>query len=416
MPVPDIPVNKTRFIYTKLAVKSTIQSRPVAANPGYGTRTDRQPAPWPVGSSQAIQLAVENAVHAIDYPWTVRSKTKTGEGPEVFRLARAHSTQDAVEALERLLKVTVVGIDRSGVGSSHAVYVVDLEDGRRCVARFATHPEHRLAQEVWASERCRQSGLPVPRLLAGALTSADSSPPFAVYEHLPGVAGDSMSLTTHERTAVLVQMGRIAARIHRLAIPGTGALAPQGGGHAGTNTSWAEYVQATLERRIGQLSTVTLPGDLAVLIRSRFETMRPVLEAALPAGALTSALVHGDFRLQNALLTRESDNQIRVNAVLDFEMVLAGDGVVDLAWLDYQDGRCEADLVAILDGYGAAAWDRSLLRRLRLYQLSYALEHLWWMEGFVDELGVARVQQRIRAILADDSTAMPVMPPRAERV
>jgi aminoglycoside phosphotransferase (APT) family kinase protein len=105
-----------------------------------------------------------------------------------------------------------------------------------------------------------------------------------------------------------------------------------------------------------------------------------------------------------------------VNAVLDFEMVLAGDGVVDLAWLDYQDGRCEADLVAILDGYGAAAWDRSLLRRLRLYQLSYALDHLWWMEGFVDELGVARVQQRMRAILADDSTAMPVMPPRAERV
>lgn len=345
-------------------------------------------------------------MYAIDYPWTMRSNTTAGEGPEVFRFARAHSTQDAVEALERLLNVTVVGIVRSGVGSSHAVYVVDLEDGRRCVARFATHPEHRLAQEVWASERCRQSGLPVPRLLAGALTSADSSPPFAVYEYLTGVAGDSMSLTTHERTPVLMQMGRIAARIHRLAVPGTGALGPQGGGHAGTDTSWAESVQATLERRIGQVST--LPDDLAVLIRLRFETMRPVLEAAFPAGTVRSALVHGDFRLQNALLTREADDRIRVNAVLDFEMVLAGDGVVDLAWLDYQDGRCEADLVAILDGYGAAASDRSLLWRLRLYQLSYALEHLWWMEGFVDELGVARVQQRLRAILADDSTAMPV--------
>ncbi len=355
-------------------------------------------------------------MHAIDYPWTVRSNTNAGDGPEVFRLAQAHSTQDAVEALERSLKVTVEGIDRSGVGSSHAVYVVDLEDGRRCVARFATHPEHRLAQEVWASERCRQSGLPVPRLLAGAFKPADSSPPFAVYEYLPGVAGDSVSLTTDERAAVLVQMSCIAARIHRITVPGTGALAPQGDGHVGTNTSWAKYVQDTLERRMDRLSTATLPDDLAVLIRLRFETTRPMLEAALPAGALTSALVHGDFRLQNALLTRESDNRIRVNAVLDFETVLAGDGVVDLAWLDYQDGRCEADLVAILDGYGAAAWDKSLRRRLRLYQLSYALEHLWWMEGFADELGVARVQQRIRAILADDSTAMPVMPPPAERV
>ncbi|MDQ6672922.1 MAG: phosphotransferase [Chloroflexota bacterium] len=66
-------------------------------------------------------------------------------------------------------------------------------------------------------------------------------------------------------------------------------------------------------------------------IRKRFDTTRPTLEAAVPAGALTSALVHGDFRLQNALLTRESDNRIRGGAVLDLEMMLAGDGVVDLA-------------------------------------------------------------------------------------
>lgn len=72
--------------------------------------------------------------------------------------------------------------------------------------------------------------------------------------------------------------------------------------------------------------------------------------------------------------------------------------------------------VGPLDGYSALAWDRSLRQRLRLYQLSYALEHLWWMEGFAGEPGVARVQQRIRALLADDSIAMPVMPRPAERL
>ena len=160
----------------------------------------------------------------IDYPGTVRSNTNAGDGPEVFRLAQAHRTQDAVQALEQTLRVTVVGIDRSAVGSSHAVYLVDLTDGRRCVARFATHPEHRLAQEVWASERCRQAGLPVPRFIAGAFTPADSSPPFVVYEYVPGVAGDSMSLTTDERASVLVQMGRIAAWIHRITVARTGAI------------------------------------------------------------------------------------------------------------------------------------------------------------------------------------------------
>jgi aminoglycoside phosphotransferase (APT) family kinase protein len=330
----------------------------------------------------------------------VRSDTNSETGPDVFRLAQAHRTQDAVLALERTLRVSVVGIQRSAVGSSHAVYLVDLEDGRRCAVRFATHAEHRLAQEVWASERCRQSGLPVPRLLGADFAPPDYSPPFAVYEYLPGVAGDSLSLTTDERAAVLAEMSRIAARIHRLTVPGTGELAPRGSVLGGISASWAEYVQATLERRIGQLSTATLPDDMAVLIRQRFETTRPALDAALPAGAPASALVHGDFRLQNALLTREADNRIRINAVLDFEMVLAGDGAVDLAWLDYQDGRSEADLVAIVEGYGAAAGDSSLRRRLRLYQLSYALEHLWWLEGFADLPGIAGVHARIRRLLA----------------
>jgi hypothetical protein len=67
------------------------------------------------------------------------------------------------------------------------------------------------------------------------------------------------------------------------------------------------------------------------------------------------------------------------------------------------------------EGYGAAASDRSLRRRLQLYQLSYALEHLWWLEDFADKAGVARVQERIRAILADDSTAGSAEPPPAAR-
>jgi hypothetical protein len=38
---------------------------------------------------------------------------------------------------------------------------------------------------------------------------------------------------------------------------------------------------------------------------------------------------------------------------------------------------------------------------LRLYQLSYALEHLWWLAGFADASGIAEVHQRIGALLAD---------------
>jgi aminoglycoside phosphotransferase (APT) family kinase protein len=42
-------------------------------------------------------------------------------------------------------------------------------------------------------------------------------------------------------------------------------------------------------------------------------------EAAVPTGAPSSAPVHGDFRLQNALLARDAASTMRVSAVLGFE-------------------------------------------------------------------------------------------------
>jgi hypothetical protein len=34
-----------------------------------------------------------------------------------------------------------------------------------------------------------------------------------------------------------------------------------------------------------------------------------------------------------------------------------------------------------------------------LYQVSYALEHLWWLEGFEDSAGMARVHERLLLLL-----------------
>src|SRR5215470_17037670 len=98
------------------------------------------------------------------------SDSPRSRGPEVYRLAQAHRIEYAALSVERLLNARVVHVERSTVGSSHAVYIVRLEDGRECVARFATHHEHQPAREVWASERCRQEGLPIPRLVAADFT------------------------------------------------------------------------------------------------------------------------------------------------------------------------------------------------------------------------------------------------------
>ena len=350
-----------------------------------------------------------------------------GPGPEVYRLAQAHRTADARAALRRTLGVGVARLRRSPVGGSHAVYLATLADGRACVARFATHPEHDLARELWATERCRVAGVPAPRLLAADLAPRDGAPPFAVHERLPGRSGGRMALRPAQRRTVLEELGRLAARIHAVRVPGVGALEPvprriqPGGGPAegaspegyrGASRSWWEHTREALERSLAALPAGALPAGLAAVVRRRFEEGRPALEAALPPGAAESALVHADFRLENTLLVRDPGGGVRVSAVLDFEMAVAGDGAVDLAWLCYEDGRDEADLVAILRGYGPPAGpDAGLRQRLLLYQVHYALGHLWWEISFSDRAGQARVLARLHRLLAAlDSGAGPAPP------
>jgi hypothetical protein len=246
-----------------------------------------------------------------------------------------------------------------------------------------------------------------------------------------------VALRRAERQAVLEELGRLAARIHAVRVPGVGMLEPCGDSgaaaaesdptgtcYAGTSRSWWEHAWWALERRLGDLPAGALPPVVADAVRRRFEEGRPVLEATLPASAPESALLHADYRLENTLLARDAGGRVRVSAVLDFEMAMAGDGAIDLAWLFYEDGRDEEDLTAILRGYappsgrasGAAAADAGLRHRLLLYQVHYALGHLWWEVGFRDEAGMARVLARLRDLLAAlEAARIPAWPARDSR-
>jgi aminoglycoside phosphotransferase (APT) family kinase protein len=346
-----------------------------------------------------------------------------GSGPEVYQRSRAHGSKEAVVAVERLMGTRVATIDRDTVGASHAVYLLTLTDGRPCVARFSTDPDHNLARELWATEHCRLAGLPAPRLLAADLAPADGSPPVAIHERLLGVPGHQATLTPAERTAILEQMGRLAAQIHHIRIPGVGPIAPHGDGYAGTAASWATHAQLALNRRLADLPAGTLPANMIAAIRQHFAASRPLFDAAVPPESPTSSLVHADFRLKNALVHRDDAGVPYVSAILDYEMVMAGDGAVDLAWLIYEDGHPAStnlssqaegqsehydqlgshrnpDAAAILRGYGASSDDTALYRRLLLYQVHCALGHLWWEVGFNDRVGIAAVLDRIQSFLS----------------
>lgn len=314
------------------------------------------------------------------------------EGPDEYRLARAYPAQAAAALVERALGIQVVAIERDRTGGSHAVFFAQLADGQECVARVATHPEHDLARELWAAEQCRALGVPVPEVLAADTAPAGGAPPYAILRRSPGVPAHVVSLAGPERAAVFEQLGTHAARIHSIALPGFGDLRPGPNGYAGSQPSLGAWVVQQVEQLLARLPRETLPPEQARSLLARFRSERDVLDR--PA----AVLVHGDYRFKNLL--RDGP---RVAAILDFEMAMAGDPAMDLAWLLYSDAQGPEDMAAFLKGYGdgvAQLPGDDFHKRLLLYQLQYALNHLRWEASLRNQPGCAAVRRRLRDLEA----------------
>ena len=311
------------------------------------------------------------------------------EGPEVYRLSRAYPPEAAAALIEGALGSAVARIERDTVSGSHAVFFATLAGGEECVARIATHPEHNLARELWAAEQCRQRGVPVPPVLTSATARAGNSLPYVISDRARGAPAYGAALTTRERRAIFEQLGRYAALIHGISLPGFGDLVPSSGGYVGRDRSLWDHLDRQLRSAIEALPADVLPPARARSILERFEHERPLLDRA------AGGLVHGDYRFKNVLIEGS-----RVCAILDFEMAVSGDPAQDLAWLLYSDGRDREDEAALVRGYveGGGRMDKGFMRRVACYQLLGALGTLWWMVGFRDEVGTGKVSERIRKL------------------
>jgi aminoglycoside phosphotransferase (APT) family kinase protein len=306
-----------------------------------------------------------------------------GEGPEVYRLAQSFSTAAAASLVERALGRTVAGIDRDTVAGSHAVFFVRLEEGFECVLRVATAAHQSVERERWVIEQCRARGVPAPEIIAGQASPADGALPYLIARRMPGVPAHTVALSDSERRSVLGQLAEAAARMHSIPLAGFGPLVKRGSTYVGTGGSLGDEVLW----RLPDLPAEALALNRALAVRERFASEREALNRR------QGALVHADFRFENALL-----EGARVSAILDFELACSGDPAIDLASLLYCNGRDDADLPVILDGYGRLdllAPEETLMKRLLLYQSFYALEHLFWEHAFQDEAGMERTRERL---------------------
>src|SRR5580658_2435995 len=175
---------------------------------------------------------------------------------------------------------------------------------------------HDMSREFRVLSALSGTQVPVAAPVAFCTDAEVIGAPFYVMEYVPGMVlrtkADTAVLTQPQATDLSERLADMLAAIHGVDVAATG-LSDLGRG--------AGYLRRQLDRwqRQWQLSASRdVPG---------YERLVDRLTAALPAEGETT-LVHGDFRLDNVLVT--VDPQPRIAAVVDWEMATLGDPLSDL--------------------------------------------------------------------------------------
>jgi len=177
---------------------------------------------------------------------------------------------------------------------------------------------HDMSREFRVLSALAGTRVPVAPLVASCTDVEVIGAPFYVMEYVPGVVlrtrNDTKDLTEAQAAELSRHLAEMLAAIHGVDVNQVG-LGDLGRG--------AGYLRRQLDRwqRQWELSvTEERPGYTQLVER---------LTAALPAETEgQTTLVHGDYRLDNVLVTL--DPQPRITAVVDWEMATLGDPLADL--------------------------------------------------------------------------------------
>ncbi|MFF0458602.1 phosphotransferase family protein [Nocardia africana] len=288
---------------------------------------------------------------------------------------------------------------RIGIGQSNLTYLVHDEEGRRWVLRrpplgHLLASAHNVAREGRIMSALADTDVPAPRIFGIAEDPAISEVPLVLMEFVDGIVLDSReiveSLTPQRRRAIALSLPRTLAKIHAVDLNRVGLA---------ELASHKPYAARQLKRWGGQWDqskTRELP-ELDALTRR--------LVAAVPAQTELS-LVHGDFHLNNVIISRGSAEVI---AAVDWELSTLGDPLADMgSLLAYWPERGEevggGFEASTLDGFP----DRGELTRIYLNETGRDARALqfWHILGLWKVAIIAEgVMRRAMDIPANKATA-----------
>lgn len=301
--------------------------------------------------------------------------------PESF-LSQLHASfglpRDAVIGLvQRIMGGRVAEIRRVVNGYDNEVHLVALEDGTTVYARIRPPGQDGFDGELWAMERAREAGVPVPEIHAmETIASADGDRHAMVLESAPGQPLDEAlpRLSTAQRRGAMVEVGRTLATLHSVRTPGLWRPDDDG--------SWPD--PADLRRGFIADRAAERPHlEAAGLTVDEIEQTLGFLGASPDTPVQDNpVLCHGDASTEHIFV----DADLRVCALIDWGMWHGGSAIGELAYVSMSHDP--ADLPDIYRGHGVAdPADPSFRRAISLSVVNQVIGHIAHHVSIGDEHG-----------------------------
>ena len=254
-----------------------------------------------------------------------------GGQPELPGLPREPFTAWARRALPQLGDEWQADVISGGL--SNITYRVRGREGcvivRRPPLGRLLPSAHDMGREHRVLSALQPTDVPVPAVLAFTDDAEVIGAPFYVMAEVPGQvfreADETEALTVAQRQELSWALVDVLAAIHSVDLDATGLR----------DFGRAEGYLERQVRRWGQQWAASRTRDLPAM-----DELIAALDARRPEGGDVT-LVHGDYRLDNTLVTRPGGIPT-IAAVVDWELSTLGDPLADLAtWLTYYAGPGE---------------------------------------------------------------------------
>lgn len=263
------------------------------------------------------------------------------------------------QSLSTLLGAEIFDLRRLTGGASRTTWALTalFDDGaRRLILRTGPPDEVHAGMELEARAQllAAERGAPVPEIVMASDSDRPLGNPYLICAEIPGetiVRRIQRALDDAGRAALLTQCASALAAVHR-ADPAAAGLAP-----VDPVAQWRAELDAI--------------GDTT----ATFEWAFRWLDLNRPAPSVAT-LVHGDFRMGNLIVDTAAGS--RLAAVLDWELVHAGDPREDLAWFCIRAWRFGASPDRDAGGLGAIGDFLTAYERAGGVRVDPA-EFRWWL-------------------------------------